>query len=175
MVTGSAGRGAVSLQEPLAGLRAAVAAARREAGGILAAFRHTAGFSQAELATRIGYSPTAVAHAERARRPVSAEFWELADEALGAAGKLTARGTRIKDLITAVNEERRRLEKAGHGERLSRLLSQPRAGDAAAAVPAAGRCPHCRRPAAVAAQSAGPPETGTGPAPPLPPSRPPRC
>jgi hypothetical protein len=141
MVTDSAGHSALTAQEPPAGLQEAVAAARREAGGLLAGFRHTAGLSQVHLAGRIGYSATVVAHAELGRRPVSAEFWELADGALGAGGHLTARGTRIKDLIRAMHEEQRRLERAGHAGRLAQFLSRPGADDMAAAVPAAGPLP----------------------------------
>jgi hypothetical protein len=97
-----------------------------------------------------------VDHAERGRRPVSAEFWELTDGALGAGGHLTAQGTRIKDLIQAMHQEQRRLERARQAGRLSRLLARPGADDLAAAVPdapepaittaATGRCPHCRQP-----------------------------
>ena len=118
----------------VAGLREAIAAARTEAGGLLAGFRHTAGLSQVQLAGQIGYSTTVVAHAELGRRPVSAEFWELADGALGAGGHLTAWGTRIKDLIQAMHEEQRRLERARHAGRLSQLLSRLGADDMAAAV-----------------------------------------
>jgi ribosome-binding protein aMBF1 (putative translation factor) len=65
-------------QNLLADLGEAIAAARVEAGRLLACIRHAAGLSQVQLAKRIGYSATAVAHAERGRRPVSGEFWELA-------------------------------------------------------------------------------------------------
>ena len=162
--------------EPLPGRREAIAAARTEAGGLLAGFRHTAGLSQVQLAGQIGYSATVVAHAELGRRPVSAEFWELADEALGADGRLTAWGTRIKDLIQAVYKEQRRLERAQHAGHLSQLLAQPGADDTAAAMPdarqpaittpATGRCPHCRQPFTLVTQIAAPPAAGTGPAPP---------
>lgn len=50
----------------------AIAAAHTEAGGILAGFRHAAGLSQVQFGAIIGHSGTAVAHAERAVRPVSA-------------------------------------------------------------------------------------------------------
>jgi transcriptional regulator with XRE-family HTH domain len=96
--------------EPLAALREAITAARNEAGRLLACFRHAAGLSQVQLARRIGYSATVVAHAELGRRPASAEFWELADEALGAGGSLTAWGTRIKDLTKAMRAEQHRLD-----------------------------------------------------------------
>lgn len=69
----------MTAQEPLAtGLPEAITAARTQAGSLLAGLRHQAGLSQVQLAWRIGYSPTAVAHVELARRPVSAEFWEVA-------------------------------------------------------------------------------------------------
>jgi transcriptional regulator with XRE-family HTH domain len=166
---------AVTAQKPLAGMREAIAAARTEAGALLAGFRHTAGLSQVQLAGRIGYSATAVAHAELGRRPVSAEFWELADGALGAGGRLTARGTGIKDLIRAMHEERRCLERARQAGRLSQLLARPGADDMAAAVPDARepaitapaivRCPHCHQPVALVTRIAAPPDTGAGPVP----------
>jgi transcriptional regulator with XRE-family HTH domain len=166
----------VNAREPLASLQEAIAAARKEAGGLLAGFRHTAGLSQVQLARQIGYSATVVAHAELGRRPVSPEFWELADGALGADGNLTAWGTRIKDLIQAMHEEQRRLERTGHAGRLSRLLARPGADGMAAAVPdvrepaittpATGRCPHCRQPVTLVTQIAAPPETGASPVPP---------
>jgi transcriptional regulator with XRE-family HTH domain len=174
LVTDSPGHSIVTAQEQLTGLREAIAAARTEAGGLLAGFRHAAGLSQVQLAGRIGYSATAVAHAERGRRPVSAEFWLLADEALGAGGSLTAGGTRIKDLIGAMREEQRRLDRARHAGRLSRLLpgpcadgmagAAPAAGERAITTPAIGRCPHCHQPVTLVTQIAAPPETGAGPA-----------
>ena len=103
-------------EDRLTGLREPVAAARAEAGHVLAGLRNTAGLSQVRLAGRIGYSATAVAHAERGRRPVSAEFWEIADEALAAGGRLTAWGKRIKDLSTARRDEQRRMDETKHEE-----------------------------------------------------------
>ena len=177
-MTGSGSHSAVTVQEPLAELREAIAAARAEAGGILAGFRHTAGLSQVQLAAMIGYSATAVAHAERAVRPVSAEFWELADEALGAGGRLTAQGARIKDLVRVMHKEQRRLEGAVHARQLSRLLSQPDAADTRAMLsaageaafttttPAVGRCPHCHQPVTLVTQLTAPPDAEAAPRPP---------
>lgn len=88
-----------------------------------------------QLADRIGYSATVVAHAELGRRPVSAEFRVLADEALGAGGNQTAGGIRIRELTRARREEQRRLDKAWHA-RLARFLPQSGAGGTAVAVPA---------------------------------------
>jgi transcriptional regulator with XRE-family HTH domain len=163
---------AMTAQEPLAGLREAIASTRAEAGRLLACFRHAAGLSQVQLAGRIGYSATVVAHAELGRRPVSAEFWELADDALGADGNLTAQGIGIKDLTRTRREEQHRLDKARHAGRLPRLLTRPGADDTTAAapavpapaitIPAVGRCPHCNQPVGLIAQIAAPPDTGTG-------------
>ena len=144
----------MTAEHPLARLREDIAAARSEAGRMLASFRNTAGLSQVQLAARIGYSATVVAHAERGRRPVSAEFWALADEAVGADGNLTAWGIRISDLTSARREEQRRLDKARHATRLSQLQLKPHADGAApeaalasmAGTSASGRCPHCHRP-----------------------------
>lgn len=140
-------------QQPLAILREDVAAARTQAGLLLACLRHAAGLSQVQLAGRIGYSATVVAHAERGRRPVSAQFWELADEALAAGGRLAAWGSHIKDLSMARREEQRRLDKTRH-VRMSELMPQPTAEILTAETPAvpvpaqatqaAGRC-HCHQ------------------------------
>jgi transcriptional regulator with XRE-family HTH domain len=139
-------------REPLVGLREDIAAARTQAGRLLACLRHAAGLSQVQLAGRIGYSATAVAHAERGRRPVSAQFWELADAALTAGGRLAAWGSRIQGLTVARREEQRRLDKTRH-MRLSGLIPQPGAHAITAVLPAApattlasaGTCPHCHQ------------------------------
>ena len=158
---------AMTADEPLARMREVIAAARAEAGSQLACLRHTAGLSQVQLARRIGYSATVVAHAELGRRPVSAEFWELADEALGAGGRLTAWGTRIKDLTRARREEQHRLDTAGRARQLSRFPPLPGADDLtgtapaapgpAIAAPAVGRCPHCHQLVMLVTQITGPP------------------
>jgi hypothetical protein len=114
-----------------------------------------------------------VAHAELGRRPASAEFWELADEALGAGGSLTARGTRIKDLTKAMRAEQHRLDKARYARRVSQILTLPCADDATTAAPAmlppaisapiVGRCPHCHQPVTLVSQIVVPPDTGRRP------------
>lgn len=169
--TSAAHDSAMTAQDSLAGLREATAAARAEAGRLLACLRHAAGLSQVRLAGRIGYSATAVAHAERGCRPVSAEFWELADEALGAGGRLTAWGARIKHLTRARRQEQQHLDKTRHTARLSEFLPQPHQDDTTIAVPvilspatstsAAGRCPHCHLPVTLVVQITAPPDTGT--------------
>jgi hypothetical protein len=112
-----------------------------------------------------------VAHAELGRRPVSAEFWELADATLGADGNLTGWGTRIKELTGTLREEQRRLDQTRHAARVSRFLpppgrhatrAVPRAVPApGAATPAAGRCPHCHQPVTLVTQITAPPGPGT--------------
>lgn len=160
-------------QDPVASLREAIVAARIEAGRLLACLRHTAGLSQVRLSGRIGYSATVVAHAELGRRPVSAEFWEVADDALAAGGKLTAHGTRIRDLATARREEQHRQDRARHAGNLDWLLSRPHGEDStvppapaapapAVTTPATGRCPHCNQPVTLVTQIAAPPDAGTG-------------
>jgi transcriptional regulator with XRE-family HTH domain len=162
---------AVTAEDTLAHLREAITAARNEAGRLLACFRHAAGISQVQLAGRIGYSSTAVAHAELGRRPVSAEFWELVDVTLGAGGNLAGWGTRIKELTGALREEQRRLDQTRHAARVPRFLPPPglhttpsvsRAVPApGAATPAAGRCPHCHQLVTLVTQIAAPPGPGT--------------
>lgn len=154
---------AAASQEPLAILREDIAAARTQAGRLLACLRHAAGLSQVQLAGRIGYSATAVAHAERGRRPLSAQFWELADAALAAGGRLTAWGSRIQNLTMARREEQRRLDKTRH-IRLSGLIPQPGALDITTAPPlapstalaSAGTCPHCHQPVTLITYVAAP-------------------
>jgi DNA-binding XRE family transcriptional regulator len=62
-------------------------AARALSAG-LAARRHAAGLTQAELAALAGVSVTTVGHAETGRTWQSRRFWERADTALRAAGDL---------------------------------------------------------------------------------------
>jgi transcriptional regulator with XRE-family HTH domain len=159
----------MTVHEPLASLREVIAAARAEAGSLLACLRHTAGLSQVQLARRVGYSATVVAHAELGRRPVSAGFWALADEVLGAGGSLAAWGTRIKDLTRARREEQHRQDTAGRARQLSRFQPRPGAHDLTAAAPAApgpaitapaiGSCPHCHQPVMLVTQITEPPGT----------------
>jgi DNA-binding transcriptional regulator YhcF (GntR family) len=65
-----------------------VAAAARTLSSALAALRREAGLRQAELAELVGFSVTTVGHAETGRVRQSRQFWESADELLGAGGDL---------------------------------------------------------------------------------------
>lgn len=62
--------------------------AARALSSELAARRHTAGLTQPELAELLGYSVTAIGHAETGRLWQGRDFWECADKLLDAEGKL---------------------------------------------------------------------------------------
>ena len=70
------------------GLERDLADAARALSAGLAARRHAAGLTQAELAALAGVSVTTVGHAETGRTWQSRRFWERADTALRAAGDL---------------------------------------------------------------------------------------
>ncbi len=70
------------------GLERDLADAARALSAGLAARRHAAGLTQAELAALAGVSVTTVGHAETGRTWQSRRFWERADTALHAAGDL---------------------------------------------------------------------------------------
>jgi DNA-binding XRE family transcriptional regulator len=76
-------------------------AARTLSAG-LAARRHAAGLTQAELAALAGVSVTTVGHAETGRTWQSRRFWERADTALRAAGELL----RLHDAYRAASSPR---------------------------------------------------------------------
>jgi DNA-binding XRE family transcriptional regulator len=76
-------------------------AARALSAG-LAARRHAAGLTQAELAALAGVSVTTVGHAETGRTWQSRRFWERADTSLRAAGDLL----RLHDAYRAASSPR---------------------------------------------------------------------
>jgi transcriptional regulator with XRE-family HTH domain len=57
---------------------------RRELGRELAGWRRTAGFTQAELGRKVGYSRSTVSTVESGAQQVPREFWESCDELLGS-------------------------------------------------------------------------------------------
>jgi transcriptional regulator with XRE-family HTH domain len=63
----------------------------------LTALREAAGLTQDQLADRLGFSRSTIANAEGGHRKASAEFWQRADEALDAAGALSARHQQLQD------------------------------------------------------------------------------
>ncbi|WP_225824441.1 helix-turn-helix domain-containing protein [Streptomyces naphthomycinicus] len=62
----------------------------RAVGRQIKLWRESAGLKQGELGARIGYSEDLVSAVERAVRVPQPEFLDLADEVLGAGGKLSA-------------------------------------------------------------------------------------
>jgi DNA-binding transcriptional regulator YhcF (GntR family) len=62
--------------------------AARALSGTLAGCRHAVGLTQPQLAEKTGVSITTIGHAETGRLWQSRRFWEAADEAVNAGGKL---------------------------------------------------------------------------------------
>ena len=118
-------------------------AARALSAG-LAARRHAAGLTQAELAALAGVSVTTVGHAETGRTWQSRRFWERADTALRAAGDFL----RLHDAFRAASSPR-------HGQRsttdsIERTVAPP----TAPTRPAPGRTtPHPHSASAQSGQS----------------------
>lgn len=61
---------------------------RRALGRCLSACRQEAGWTQHKLARELTYHPTAISHIEAGRHAAAREFWERAEELLGAEGAL---------------------------------------------------------------------------------------
>lgn len=68
---------------------------RRSLGERLKVWRIAGGLTQAQLATRIGYSRSAVAGAESRAQGTARDFWVRCDAVLGAGGVLVAHYRRI--------------------------------------------------------------------------------
>jgi DNA-binding transcriptional regulator YhcF (GntR family) len=104
-------------------------AARALSAG-LAARRHAAGLTQAELATLAGVSVTTVGHAETGRTWQSRRFWERADSALRAAGDLL----RLHDAYRAASSPRQGQRSTANS--IERTVSPTRPAHAPATLPA---------------------------------------
>src|SRR3984957_16979098 len=104
-------------------------AARALSAG-LAARRHAAGLTQAELAALAGASVTTVGHAETGRTWQSRRFWERADSALGAAGDLL----RLHDAYRAASSPRQ--GQRSTADSIERTVSPTRPPHAPAPLPA---------------------------------------
>lgn len=108
-------------------------AAARRLSSSLAARRRVAGLRQEDLAAIIGYSVTAVGHAETGRLWQARPFWEQADKEPGASGELLGL---YEDYRDAVEDARCREE-----------VTAIRAGGADSTYQngTASRCPTCGR------------------------------
>jgi DNA-binding transcriptional regulator YhcF (GntR family) len=104
-------------------------AARALSAG-LAARRHAAGLTQAELAALAGVSVTTVGHAETGRTWQSRRFWERADTALRAAGDLL----RLHDAYRAASSPRQ--GQRSTADSIERTVSPTRPAHAPATLPA---------------------------------------
>jgi len=91
-----------------------VIARQRQLGRALAEWRKLSGFNQTELARRLAYDRTTVAHAERGAQIPAEEFWRACDERLAASGALLR-------LYEALQEaKQRKAEEAAAGARAER-------------------------------------------------------
>jgi transcriptional regulator with XRE-family HTH domain len=75
---------------------AAIRSLRRELGQELATRRRMAGFTQAQLGRKVGYSRSTVSTVESGRQDVPRRFWEACDELLGTSGAMAGRFDRIQ-------------------------------------------------------------------------------
>jgi transcriptional regulator with XRE-family HTH domain len=118
-----------------------VAERRRQLGASLAEWRKLSGLNQAQLARRLSYDRTTVAHAERGAQIPAQEFWRACDQVLAAGGVLLR-------LYRGLQEAKRRgAESAAASARADRRI---RLGEQATAA---------------AADSAGDPQRRPSPAP----------
>jgi DNA-binding transcriptional regulator YhcF (GntR family) len=110
-------------------------AARALSAG-LAARRHRAGLTQAELAELARVSVTTVGHAETGRTWQSRRFWERADAALHAGGDLL----RLHDAYRAASSPQQRQRSTA--DSIERTLGSARPVRAPSLVPAPPAGPH---------------------------------
>src|SRR5487761_150284 len=80
---------------------AAIRLLRRELGRELANRRRAVGFTQAQLARKVGYSRSTVSTVESGRQDVPRRFWEACDELFGASGAMAGRFDRIQQAHAA--------------------------------------------------------------------------
>jgi DNA-binding transcriptional regulator YhcF (GntR family) len=129
-------------------------AARALSAG-LAARRHAAGLTQAELAALAGVSVTTVGHAETGRTWQSRRFWERADSALRAAGDLL----RLHDAYRAASSPRQGQRSTTNS--IERTVSPTRPARAPATLPAPPAHPFHVAPAQTGSAQAAHVQTGS--------------
>jgi predicted kinase/DNA-binding XRE family transcriptional regulator len=93
-----------------------ITGARRDLGILLARHREAANYTQASLARHVGYSRSTVANAE-VGQGAARHFWEKADEALGANGRLLAAYEQVEAMRL---QSRHELDLADHVRRDAR-------------------------------------------------------
>jgi DNA-binding GntR family transcriptional regulator len=111
-------------------------AARALSAG-LAARRHAAGLTQAELAELARVSVTTVGHAETGRTWQSRRFWERADAALNAAGDLL----RLHDAYRAASSPQQRQRSTADSIERTLGSTRPVRAPSLVAAPPAGHFP----------------------------------
>jgi DNA-binding transcriptional regulator YhcF (GntR family) len=129
-------------------------AARALSAG-LAARRHAAGLTQAELAALAGVSVTTVGHAETGRTWQSRRFWERADTALRAAGDLL----RLHDAYRAASSPHQ--GQRSTRDSVERTLSPTRRAHAPATLPAPPAHPFHVTPGQIIAAHTASAQTGS--------------
>lgn len=111
-----------------------VVEASREAGEALARWRAAARLSQTQLASRIGYSRSQVAGAERGSQRTAEGFWRRCDEVLGANRALLTAYSKIDAARQAKQQETARQAEAQREARLERWRAQQGVATAASAA-----------------------------------------
>ncbi|HEY1918994.1 MAG TPA: diguanylate cyclase [Streptosporangiaceae bacterium] len=124
-----------------------IAAARRELGTQLSAWRAKAKLTQQELGRRVGYSRSTVANAETGQSK-SAAFWTAMDRAVGAGGSLTAASARIEASVTAARRQATRRAWVARAQTAGQdvVAGIPQDGDLAVQD---SSCPRCGEPLTV--------------------------
>jgi transcriptional regulator with XRE-family HTH domain len=126
-----------------------ITAMRRELGRQLAALRREARFTQEELASRAGFSRSAVSVAEIGGKGPAREFWVACDRALTTGDVLTIGYTQI----IAVQKARQRAaalaaQRAREAQALAALADASEHDDIHSTV-SIHACPHCGQDVAV--------------------------
>jgi DNA-binding XRE family transcriptional regulator len=75
---------------------ATIRSLRRELGRELAVWRRAAGFTQAQLGRKVGYSRSTVSTVESGGQDVPRRFWEACDEMLATGGAMAGRFDQIQ-------------------------------------------------------------------------------